>query len=74
MSKTQSPKPLPILEYDNAERYRIVVTGETGECNASLWTPVDEPIRFGAFYAGGAGSPFEEALFTIRAVPHQVLA
>jgi len=74
MKKPIITKPLPILEYDDAQRYRIVVQGDTGECSASAWTPVNEPLRFGNLYAGGTGSPFEEALFTIRAVAHQVLA
>ena len=74
MSQKAVSKPLPILEFDGTNRYRIVTQGNVGECQASEWTPVNEPIRFGNLYAGGAGSPFEEALFTIRAVPHQVLA
>ena len=71
--KTVSSKPLPIIEYDEAGRHRIVVQDASGKCVASSWTPVTEDVRLGNLYAGGAGSPFEEALFTIRAVSHQVL-
>jgi hypothetical protein len=71
--KTQI-KPLPILEYDGAERHRIVVQGVTGECKASEWAPVTEAIRLDSLYAGPAGGPFEDAVFTIRGVDHQVLA
>ena len=74
MSKQQATKPLPILEFDGAGRHRIVTQGNIGECQASEWFPVNEPIKFGNLYTGGGGSPFEEALFTIRAVPHQVLS
>ena len=72
--KQLATKPLPILEFDQHGQYRIVTQGAVGECQASAWTPVDAPIKFGNLYAGGAGSPFEEALFTIKAVSHQVLA
>ena len=74
MRKQFPVKPLPILEFDGANRYRIVTQGNVGECSASDWTPVTEPIKFGTLYAGGSNSPFEEPLFTIRAVLHQVLA
>jgi len=72
--KQSSPKPLPILEFDQHGNYRIVTQGNVGECSASPWIPVDQPIKFGNLYSGGAGSPFEAALFTIREVAHQVLA
>ena len=74
MRKSTNSKPIPILEFDGAGRHRIVTQGDVGECSASEWAPVTDAIKFGNLYTGGAGSPFEEALFTIRAVPHQVLA
>ena len=70
----QPVKSIPILEYDDAGRYRIVLPSNDGTTAASSWVPVTECLRFGNLYAGGTNAPFEEALFTIRAVPHQVLA
>ena len=75
MSKKQiAPKPLPIIEYDGAGRHRIVIQGATGECSASEWVSVTETAKLGALYAGPAGGTFEEPIFTIRPVAHQVLA
>lgn len=74
MKVKSAAKPLPIIEFDGTGRHRIVTQGNVGECSASDWAPVTDAIKFGNLYTGGAGSPFEEALFTIRAVPHQVLA
>ncbi len=74
MSKQTVVKPLPIIEYDATGRHRIVVQGTTGEAKASAWMPITEAVKLDNLYAGPAGGPFEDALFTIRAVEHQVLA
>ena len=72
--KSISIKPLPIIEYDSSGRHRIVMQGVAREAIASEWVPVTEAVRLLNIYAAPTISPFEEALFTIRAVPHQVLA
>lgn len=73
MSKPVMPKPLPILEYDDAGRYRIVVHSESGACDTSAWVPVNEPVKLGNLYSGGTSDVFPAALFTLREVPHLVL-
>jgi hypothetical protein len=72
--KQTSVKPLPTIEYDEAGRHRIVVQGTKGEALKSDWAPVTEAVVLNGIYAGPTGGPFEHALFTIRAVEHQVLA
>jgi hypothetical protein len=73
-AKPKIPATLPIHEYDQQGRHRIVVQNPDGTCEASPWVPTTETAVMGKLYAASTDTPLPFGLFIVKNVPHRVLA
>lgn len=66
---------LPVLEYDDHERHRIVVWKSNGTTTQSDWAPISESISLeDKWFVAGIGTPFPQGqIFSVRILGHRIL-